>query len=148
MTCKSSILLWLMVKWAVPSCLPGWHLDNFIAFWWFCARKKDNNCKYSKTWEGVRNSITFLNCFQNILKDEFWTKNIQKEKQIEICCATFATHTKGCQHEHMRVDCVPTKFLDENVLIKWCILPPLWVCSLVSGRFMRNSHDLANSECY
>lgn len=48
----------------------------------------------------------------------------------------------------MRVDCVLTKFLDENVLIKWCILLPLWVCSLVSGRFMRNSHDLANSECY
>lgn len=48
----------------------------------------------------------------------------------------------------MRVDCVPTKFLDETVLIKWCILLPLWVCSLVSGRFMGHSHDLANSECY
>lgn len=128
----------------------SWQSHCNLVVW---SQEEKNSYKSSKTWEGVRNSIAFLNCFQNILKDKFLgqktkyrKKNkskstVQRKAHVKLIARAVCMNIWGWT-------VAQPEFLNDSMLIKCCISPPLWACSLVVGRFMRNSHDLANSEHY
>lgn len=82
----------------------------------------------------------------------FWTRKDRKKNKPTSAPqpqSTYATHSKGCVHEYMRVEFGHNQRLITR-LIKWFIIQPLHIFSPDFGKFMEKRTQIqpTNSGLY